>query len=101
MSDCHYEGYAGDLLPCPCCAGWGHVDCHCGGDLCVCTNYGEAMCPFCCGEGDVTETDYNRYEEARREQARLWAAARAEVEAAESKLPQPPEPPCPSTSRRG
>ena len=80
MADRDYDGYDDDLLPCPRCSGWGHVYCHCGGDLCVCENYGEAMCPLCCGEGDVTETDHNRYEEAQRENYRLLAEARAKID---------------------
>lgn len=43
-----------DLVPCPRCQGDGSIDCHCGGDLCVCLNYGERDCPTCGGEGDVT-----------------------------------------------
>lgn len=81
MTNCRdHDGYDDDLLPCPRCDGFGYVDCYCGGDLCVCENHGETMCPLCCGEGDVTETDYNRYEEAQRELGRLWAEARARID---------------------
>lgn len=31
------------------CNNTGYVDCHCGGDLCVCLNYGERECPACGG----------------------------------------------------
>ena len=29
------------------CAGTGELDCHCGGDLCVCHNHGTFPCPGC------------------------------------------------------
>jgi hypothetical protein len=35
---------------CPRCDGHQEVPCHCGGDLCVCENYGEKPCPLCGGE---------------------------------------------------
>lgn len=35
---------------CPRCNGYQEVACHCGGDLCVCENYGEKPCPLCGGE---------------------------------------------------
>ena len=38
---------------CPRCDGDGEVNCYCGGDLCVCENYGERACPRCHGEGYV------------------------------------------------
>lgn len=31
------------------CSNTGEVNCHCGGDLCVCENYGEMICPRCDG----------------------------------------------------
>ena len=37
---------------CPRCDGQQTVSCHCGGDLCVCDNYGEKPCPLCGGEYD-------------------------------------------------
>lgn len=55
-----------ELFSCPHCSGFGSVECHCGGDLCVCDNYGEEMCPVCFGEGEITEDRYDRYEESRR-----------------------------------
>ena len=35
---------------CPRCNGQRVVNCHCGGDLCVCENCGEKPCPLCGGE---------------------------------------------------
>lgn len=35
------EGY------CFTCSNTGYVNCYCGGDLCVCSNYGEKPCPAC------------------------------------------------------
>lgn len=32
---------------CERCHNTGELDCHCGGDLCVCTNYGTYPCPDC------------------------------------------------------
>lgn len=39
---------------CEHCQNTGALDCHCGGDLCVCANNGEYPCPYCDGvpEGD-------------------------------------------------
>lgn len=36
------------------CGGSGVIDCHCGGDLCVCHNHGEVECLGCeeCEGGD-------------------------------------------------
>ena len=31
------------------CSNTGYVNCHCGGDLCVCENQGEMPCPVCGG----------------------------------------------------
>lgn len=36
--------------PCELCDDTGFVDCRCGGDLCVCDNYGEMRCPRGCEE---------------------------------------------------
>lgn len=52
---------------CPRCSGGGEIDCHCGGDLCVCTNYGTAICPLCAGDGHVSEATYEKYEQRQRE----------------------------------
>ena len=67
--DDEYE-YA-DLPMCPNCMGSGEVPCHCGGDLCVCENHGDAPCPTCVGEGSVTEERYNRYMENLRQQREM------------------------------
>jgi hypothetical protein len=32
---------------CEHCQNTGSLDCHCGGDLCICENYGEYPCPYC------------------------------------------------------
>lgn len=34
---------------CETCQNMGTVECLCGGDLCICENYGEAPCPKCGG----------------------------------------------------
>ena len=39
--------YEDEGITCPRCMGNRTVDCHCGGDLCVCENYGERDCPTC------------------------------------------------------
>lgn len=71
-----------DGFPCPRCQGGGTVDCHCGGDLCVCLNYGERDCPTCHGEGDVSEERYARYRESERRaheaMREAWAKLNAE-----------------------
>ena len=41
------------------CGGSGFLDCHCGGDLCVCHNHGEAECHGC----PDCEDDYDDYED--------------------------------------
>ena len=42
-----------DVEPwCSMCHNTGSINCHCGGDLCVCDNNGEEPCPFCDGTGD-------------------------------------------------
>lgn len=35
---------------CDRCNNTGWIDCHCGGDLCVCENGGEKPCPVCDGD---------------------------------------------------
>lgn len=55
-----------DGIICPRCQGAGTVDCHCGGDLCICENYGERDCPVCGGDGEVSEEVEAKYEESRR-----------------------------------
>jgi hypothetical protein len=39
------------------CGGLGVIDCHCGGDLCVCHNHGQIDCDGCadCDEADDDE----------------------------------------------
>jgi len=63
---------------CPRCDGHQVVSCHCGGDLCVCENYGEEPCPFCGGEyggeGYVAKEKADRY---LAKQAEFHAAFRA------------------------
>lgn len=77
LDDLYPDEY-GDDVPCPKCDGWGHIDCYCGGDLCVCDNYGERYCPVCGGDGNVTEA---RYEEYQADQREWWAAYQAAVNA--------------------
>jgi hypothetical protein len=60
------------LCTCPKCSGMGSVDCHCGGDLCVCENYGDAECPICDGEGQVSEAIYARYTARQRQMWSHW-----------------------------
>lgn len=63
-------------VTCPRCSGGGSVDCHCGGDLCVCENYGERDCPTCHGEGAVSTERYDQYRQSEREaheaMRRIW-----------------------------
>jgi RecJ-like exonuclease len=62
-----------DLPACPHCQGSGEVNCLCGGDFCVCENYGEKDCPVCHGEGEVTEERYDRYMDNLRKQREMLA----------------------------
>lgn len=39
------------------CGGLGIIDCHCGGDLCVCHNHGEVEC-FGCPDCEDDDEDY-------------------------------------------
>jgi len=78
------EDFDTDFAPCPRCSGWGHIDCHCGGDLCVCDNYGERDCPLCHGEGVITEEQHARWTEAKRQHDADFAAARAAYEKEQS-----------------
>ena len=34
---------------CDHCQNSGTIDCHCGGDFCICMNHGEKICPWCLG----------------------------------------------------
>ena len=50
-----------DGLEAPPCGGLGVLHCYCGGDLCICGNYGEVPCPGCANcepewEEDLDET---------------------------------------------
>ena len=52
--DDEYEDYDqsgddDDREECQACDGFGWVNCHCGGDLCICENNGEAPCMKCGG----------------------------------------------------
>ncbi len=38
--------------PCRRCEGSGWEECYCGGDMCVCENFGEYDCPRCGGSGN-------------------------------------------------
>lgn len=40
---------------CEHCHNTGSLDCYCGGDLCVCENYGEYPCPYCEGNDFACE----------------------------------------------
>lgn len=68
--DCEMDIPDGHVL-CPRCDGSQYVDCHCGGDLCICDNHGEKPCPLCGGEYDgqgyVSEEKANRYLKRRAE----------------------------------
>ncbi|GEM_PF-4579082 len=78
------EDFDEEFIQCPRCSGWGHINCYCGGDLCVCENYGEKDCPLCHGEGDVSEAVYSHYEAARREHEKIMAEAFARIDAEKS-----------------
>lgn len=75
--DQHEHDYddAHDGVMCPRCMGMASINCHCGGDLCVCENYGEMDCPYCHGEGAVSPQDYDAYLDRQREIAKLWKEA--------------------------
>jgi hypothetical protein len=44
------------------CGGSGWLDCHCGGDICVCHNHGQEVecpgCPDCGRDDDLDDDDY-------------------------------------------
>lgn len=67
---------------CPRCDGHQTVSCHCGGDLCVCENYGEEACPMCGGEyggeGYVPKERAERYWARQAEFAAAFKAAMGE-----------------------
>ncbi len=66
-----YEDYSEGVV-CPNCMGDGSVNCYCGGDLCVCLNYGERDCPTCHAEGEVSSERANRYFQSQREAAEAY-----------------------------
>lgn len=72
MTDDHFDGddylYEDDCT-CPRCSGSGWIDCYCGGDLCVCDNYGEKPCPLCLGDGQISQTIYDWYQAKQRQ---MW-----------------------------
>lgn len=68
-----------ERVSCPRCMGDGSVNCYCGGDLCVCENYGEKACPVCGGEGDVTYERSDQYLKAEAENTRIWREAMAKA----------------------
>ena len=55
------EDFDEEYCMCPQCDGHGDVDCHCGGDLCVCENQGRAPCPLCHDEGEVPLEEADLY----------------------------------------
>ena len=90
MADDDFDPYdyehdipAGHVL-CPHCDGQQVVSCHCGGDLCVCENYGEEPCPFCGGEyggeGYVPKEKADAYLAKKAEYHAAFRAAMAETE---------------------
>jgi hypothetical protein len=44
---------------CATCNNTGFIDCHCGGDLCVCDNNGEEPCPACDGSFADDDGDFD------------------------------------------
>lgn len=90
MSDTPDDGYYDDDMdgiPCPRCDGWGTVSCHCGGDLCVCDNYGDATCPLCIGDGTVSKAREQQYLDARQ---KWWDDYKAAVDATKTRQTPPP-----------
>ena len=79
----------GDATQCPKCNGDGIVDCYCGGDLCVCTNYGEKDCGLCYGEGFVSEERAAAYLKRAREIAQAFAEGFKKAQEAEPPAPAP------------
>ena len=83
-----YEPYIPDgHVLCPRCDGHQVVNCYCGGDLCVCDNYGEEPCPFCGGEygGDGYVPKDEKYERYVKAQAEMVAAFHAAFQDANQK----------------
>lgn len=69
----------GEWCQCPRCMGSGSVDCHCGGDQCYCENHGDAPCPVCGGDGEVTVEREQRYLKAEAKAHREMKAALTEA----------------------
>lgn len=73
------EDFDTDYACCPRCSGYGIIDCHCGGDLCVCENHGDRDCPLCHGEGEVSLETHAQWTAAKRQHYdalhAAWAAA--------------------------
>lgn len=71
MSPDDYDDFYEDDMPeghviCDRCCGHGEVDCHCGGDLCVC-GAGEIDCPVCLGDGSITKERWEKRAATHRE----------------------------------
>ena len=80
LAFCDYDQHIPDgHVLCPRCDGHQAVNCHCGGDLCVCENYGEEPCPLCGGEyggeGYVSKEVYDRWWERHKEIHAAFQAA--------------------------
>lgn len=59
---------------CDACQNTGELDCHCGGDLCVCENNGTYRCPRCGVEG----VDDAALEPEAERRLRAWTAEQRE-----------------------
>ncbi len=83
------DGPPDGYVLCPRCDGHQTVNCHCGGDLCVCENYGEKPCPFCGGEYDgegyVTKERADAYLAKQAEYVKAFRDGWAKAEAAAKK----------------
>lgn len=78
--DYEYEDFD-DGPPCPRCDGQRTVNCYCGGDFCICENYGERDCPLCFGEGVADPKRAEKYLENEREMMAVMRKAWDEAEA--------------------
>lgn len=85
---------------CPRCGGVGSVSCHCGGDLCVCANYGDMDCPTCEARGEVTEKVYDAYMKREREIMAAFHGWNASPKS-EGTEPAPPSPSVTSEPNKG
>lgn len=50
------DDYPEGAIWCDRCQGSGIAECYCGGDFCICTNYGETECRRCDGKGHYVPT---------------------------------------------